>query len=104
MSDEEARAFLASLRTEPIEYYATLHDRNGDELAGSRTEIAPVTSDCQTAAASLRGRETSLIVGETASWQQDIGLYHWLCDGVVTRIDPAGVLVNDGTCRNPVVS
>jgi hypothetical protein len=50
------------------------------------------------------GEAENLTVGETAYWQKDEALFHWLCEGIVTRVDPTNVLRGDSACRACVVA
>ena len=50
------------------------------------------------------GEAENLTVGETAYWQRDESLFHWLCDGIVSRVDPTNVKRGDGICRACVVA
>jgi hypothetical protein len=49
-----------------------------------------------------KGEAQNFIFGETASWQQGKPVFHWLCDGVVARIDSEGTKRADRICRTCV--
>ncbi len=43
-------------------------------------------------------------MGETLESQQDEVVFHWLCDGIVSRVDFEEVLRPDKVCRSCVVA
>ena len=79
-------------RNKEIEYYAALVDPAGKVAARSETQVVPVTKDCR-APLDLRQRGVAqnLTVGETSPQQQGKKVLAFLCDGVVTRVNSAGV-------------
>jgi len=91
---------------EPAEYYAAVVAPDGTVLARSPILATPVTDDCEVEL-DLRqeGMADNLVIGETAVWQEEEGeVFHWLCDGIVSRVDFAGILRVDRTCRVCVVA
>lgn len=91
---------------EPAEYYAAVVAPDGTVLARSPVLVTPVTDDCEVEL-DLRqqGMAKNLVIGETAVWQEEEGeVFHWLCDGIVSRVDLAGILRVDRTCRVCVVA
>jgi hypothetical protein len=97
--------FLAAIRYEPSEYFATVLDSYGRQVALSKMRVVPVTEDCSTnLTPSEVGLAENLVVGETAPWQKGETVFHWLCEGVVSRVDPQGLLRGDEICRACVVA
>ena len=98
--------WLRRQRYEPAEYYAAVVAPGGTLLARSPVLVAPVTDDCDMEL-DLRqqGMAENLVIGETAVWQEEEGeVFHWRCDGIVSRVDFAGILRVDRTCRVCVVA
>jgi len=92
-------------QNDAVEEYAVLLDAAGHEIARSETRTVPVTRDCR---ADLSPREhgfaQNLTIGETAANQQNKDVMGFLCDGIVTRVNPAGIRRADETCRTCVVA
>ncbi len=104
MDDETFQSWLEQLENEPAEYYISVHDSEGRQLARSPTRVTEVRENCRAdLTPQERGEAENLSVGETALWQRDEQVFHWLCDGIVTRIDPTNVLRGDGVCRACVI-
>lgn len=91
---------------EPTEYYAAVVAPGGTVLARSPILATPVTDDCEVELGlQQQGMADNLVIGETAVWQEEEGeVFHWLCDGIVSRVDFAGILRVDRTCRVCVVA
>lgn len=105
MDDAEFEDWLEKLENEPAEYFAAVHDAEGREVARSPMKVAEVRDDCKVAmTAQQAGEAENLTIGETATWQQGEEVFHWLCDGVVTRVDPLSVLRADERCRVCVIA
>lgn len=105
MDDETFQAWLEQLENEPAEYFVSVHDHNGEELARSRTRVTEVKDNCRVDLTPEQlGEAENLTVGESAYWQRDESIFHWLCDGIVSRIDPTNVKRGDGICRACVVA
>ncbi len=105
MDDATFQRWLEHLENEPAEYFVTVHDAEGRRLARSPTRITEVRSDCRSELSEQeRGEARNLTVGETAHWQREEQIFHWLCDGIVSRIGPIGVLRGDGVCRACVIA
>ncbi|HEX6899491.1 MAG TPA: hypothetical protein VF789_07260 [Thermoanaerobaculia bacterium] len=92
-------------RNEQVEYYGALVDPAGKVVARSETQIVKVTADCKP---NLGPRELgvaeNLTVGETSAKQQGKKVMAFLCDGVVTRVNHAGVRRADEVCRACVIA
>jgi hypothetical protein len=100
MDDEAFEDFLDQLENEPAEYFVAVFDGEGRKLAVSETLVVEVLDDCDTELTEVqRGEAENLIVGETSQWQHPEEVFHWLCDGVVTRVGPDGVKRGDQVCR-----
>ncbi len=103
--DAALQQWLEGLDYEPAEYFVALYDAFGEELARSPLEVSRVTNDCTTSlSAEEAGLAQNLTVGETATWQQGEEVFHWLCDGVVSRVDANGVFRGDAICRACLVA
>lgn len=93
------------MRNEQIELYAALVDAAGKPVARSESVFAPVTKDCRVQLGPKeRGVAQNLTVGETSPKQQGKKVLAFLCDGVVTRVNSAGVRRSDEVCRACVVA
>lgn len=105
MTDDEFQNWLEQLENEPAEYYMSVHEGASQrELARSETRVVEVRKNCRLdLTAAERGEAENLTVGESAQWQRGEQVFHWLCDGIVTRIDPVGVKRPDGFCRACVI-
>lgn len=105
MDEETFQSWLEQLENEPAEYYVSVHDAQGRQLARSPTRVTEVRQNCRVdLTPQERGEAENLTVGETAHWQRDEEVFHWLCAGIVTRIDPTYVLRGDGICRACVIA
>lgn len=92
-------------RNEQIEYYGALVDPAGKVIARSEPQIVKVTKDCKVELNPReRGVAENLTVGETSPKQQGKKVLAFLCDGVVTRINHAGVRRADEVCRACVIA
>jgi hypothetical protein len=93
------------LRNEQVELYAALVDAMGKPVARSETQIAPVTRDCSLQLTPKeRGVAQNLTVGETSPKQQGKKVLGFLCDGIVTRVNSAGIRRSDEVCRACVIA
>lgn len=92
---------------ELAEFYVSVHDASGIEVRKAATRLAEVwdAEDCETRL-TLResGWSQNLTIGETTQAQIDKPVFHWLCDGVVTRISSRGLWRADQYCRGCVVA
>ncbi|MDA8016062.1 MAG: hypothetical protein MPN21_01340 [Thermoanaerobaculia bacterium] len=105
MDDASFQDWLERLENEPAEFYTSVADPAGREIARSQTMVAEVKSDCRPDLnAEQRGEAENLVIGESAYWQQGELPFHWLCEGIVTRVDPSNVLRGDEVCRACVVA
>lgn len=105
MDDPTFQRWLEQLENEPAEYYASVHDYSGQQIARSRTRVAEVKENCRVdLTPEQAGEAENLTVGETAYWQRDEGVFHWLCDGIISRVDPTNIKRGDGICRACVIA
>ncbi len=103
MNIDQLEDWLTHQKYEPAEIYAAVVDAGGNELAHSKMMVVPVTDDCEVDLnEEQRGQANNLVVGETAPWEAGKNVFHWLCDGIVTRRDIRGVLREDDICRSCV--
>ena len=80
MDDPTFQSWLEQLENEPAEYYTSVHDAEGRQLARSPTRVTEVREDCRfDLTEQERGEAENLTVGETAAWQRDEQVFHWLC-------------------------
>ena len=92
-------------RNEHLEYYSALVDPAGKVVARSPATTVPVTKDCKVQLSPKeRGVAENLTVGETSPEQQGKKVLAFLCDGVVTRVNYAGVRRSDEVCRACVIA
>lgn len=105
LTDESLEEWLNNLEYEPTEYYSAVYDGYGQRLARSPMQVTQVRDDCDTnLTAAEAGLAENLTVGETAAWQKGKEVFHWLCDGIVSRVDPTGVVRGDSICRACLVA
>jgi hypothetical protein len=92
-------------RNKEIEYYAVLLDGAGRQLARSSVLKTKVTSDCQIKLTPQQlGAAQNLTIGETSDKQNHNRVNGFLCDGIVTRVNPENIKRADETCRTCVVA
>jgi hypothetical protein len=105
IDDATLQAWLQDLENEPTEYFATINDATGQRIARSEMKVVEVRRECAVELTDRQlGEAENLTVGETAEWEEGERVFHWLCDGVVTRVDPNDVLRNDEFCRACVIA
>jgi hypothetical protein len=93
------------LRNEQIELYGALVDATGKVVSRSESQVVPVTKDCGVQLGPKeQGVAQNLTVGETSPKQQGKKVLGFLCDGVVTRVNSAGVRRSDEVCRACVIA
>lgn len=92
-------------RNEQVEIYAALVDAAGKVVARSESQIVKVTDNCNVRLTEKeRGVAENLTVGETSPKQEGKKVMAFLCDGVVTRINSAGIRRSDAVCRACVIA
>jgi hypothetical protein len=92
-------------RNSAVEYYGALVDPTGKTVARSQTLTSPVRGDCRVKLNTKeRGVAENLTVGETSPDQQGREVLAFLCDGIVTRVNFAGLRRSDDVCRACVVA
>ena len=99
--------WLQDQENEAAEYFVAVHDAAGARLSRSAMRLVEVREeqDCPTSlTAQEHGWSENLTVGETTEIQAGKQVFHWLCDGIVTRVDTQGVLRADEFCRACVVA
>lgn len=90
---------------ELVEYYVDVVDGMGKSVARSMTQTSPVTEDCRVVLdARQAGMAENLVVGETAPPQIGERVMGFLCDGIISRIGPDGVIRADQICRRCIVA
>lgn len=100
MSDQDLEEWLQAQENEPAEYFAEVVDPEGNVLASSEMLVSEVRHECEVVLTQQQlGEAANLTVGETAAWESGKRVFHWLCDGIATRIDPTRTLVADELCR-----
>ncbi len=89
---------------EAIEYYVAVVDPLNQVLAKSANDESPVEDECEVELTERQlGVSENLTVGETTFEQVGEEVDGFLCDGVVTRINPDGVRRSDERCRACVI-
>ncbi|MCB1037074.1 MAG: hypothetical protein KDD47_24820, partial [Acidobacteria bacterium] len=105
LDDVALQEWLESLENEPTEYFGALYDAEGNRIARSAMKVVEVRESCEVELTDQQlGESENLTVGETAEWEKGEKVFHWLCDGVVTRIDPTRTLRSDEKCRACVIA
>ncbi len=92
---------------EVAEYYVAVYNVGGELLGRTPTRLVEVWPPDRCAGSLTpvqAGWAANLTVGETTDVQARRCLFHWLCDGVVTRIGWEGILRPDECCRACVVA
>jgi hypothetical protein len=92
-------------QNDAVEEYAVLLDASGREIARSETRTVQVTRDCRAdLSPKERGFAENLTIGETTANQQGKDVMGFLCEGIVTRVNGAGIRRADEACRTCVVA
>lgn len=105
LDDVALQQWLEGLENEPTEYFGTIYDMSGNRIARSDMKVVEVRESCEVELTEQQlGESENLTVGETAEWEKGEEVFHWLCDGVVTRIDSQRVLRADERCRACVIA
>jgi hypothetical protein len=92
---------------EAAEYYVAVYDSAGERLESSPITLVEVLDqeECEvTLDRRQDGWAQNLIIGETQDDQVGGPVFHWLCDGIVTRIGTDDVIRADEYCRACVVA
>jgi hypothetical protein len=98
-------SWLSDQEVEAAEYYAAIYSPAGDLVERSEVKLVPVlrAESCPIALGLWEmSWADNLTVGESTDRQADRLLFHWLCNGVVTRISAQDVFRADGACRSCV--
>lgn len=92
-------------KNEMVEYYVAVVDPNEQVIAKSESLMAPVDDDCVVELTEQQlGEAENLTVGETTFDQVGEEVEGFLCDGIVSRINPLGILRGDERCRACVIA
>ncbi len=92
-------------RNTQVEIYGALVDAAGKAVVRSESQVVKVTDNCDVRLTEKeRGVAENLTVGETSPKQEGKKVMAFLCDGVVTRINSAGVRRSDEVCRACVIA
>jgi hypothetical protein len=100
-------SWLEEREQEAAEYYLAIYDARGRLVERGDTMLVDVLdpSECEAELDEWQtGWARNLTVGETTELQNGKPLFHWLCEGVVTRVSATGILQPDGYCRACVVA
>jgi hypothetical protein len=105
LDDAALQSWLDRQTTEPGEYYVAVVDGAGKQLASSEMRSVEARSECRTSLTpQQQGYAKNLTIGETAAWQAQDEVFHWECEGVVTRKNPNNVLRADDNCRGCIIA
>ncbi|MDH3745860.1 MAG: hypothetical protein OES47_12240 [Acidobacteriota bacterium] len=99
--------WMESQEWEGAEYYAAIVAHNGTEKARTKTHLVEVRDRDQCVVGLDRsqvGHTQNLTVGETSPTQLGREVFHWLCEGIVTRVDSENILRPDEFCRACIVA
>jgi hypothetical protein len=105
--------WLADQENEAAEYWVGVYDAAGKPVQVSETRLVRVFheeedeegEECPIVLTPReKGWAENLTVGETVEPQIGKEVYHWLCDGIVTRIDWQGIHRADTICRRCIVA
>ena len=99
--------WLEEREQEAAEYYVAVYGAQGELLgrtATSLVEVWPPDRCGEPLTPVQTGWAENLTVGETTEVQARRCLFHWLCDGIVTRIGYDEILRPDECCRACVVA
>ncbi len=105
LDDRDFEEWLDRLEFEPVEYFVSVLGVEEQLISRSAMMIGEVRSpkNCEVKLTPQQlGEANNLVVGETAPWQKDKAVFHWMCAGVVSRVGPDGVKRPDGACRGCV--
>lgn len=105
LSTEEFQKWLEGLKYEPVDYFVAVVGPSAQIIAQSPMMVGEVKSQssCKVELAPEQlGEAANLVIGETAPWQVGEPVFHWMCDGVVTRIGENNVKRADESCRGCV--
>lgn len=105
LDDATLQEWLEGLENEPAEYFGTVYDDTGKRIARSDMKVVEVRDDCEVELTEQQeGESENLTIGETAEWERGERVFHWLCDGIVSRINPLDILRADDHCRACVIA
>lgn len=107
LDDPEFEAWLEDQVNEPAEYFVAIVDSQGRAVAQTdvfATEVRKPDNCDPVFTPQQAGEKENLTVGETGEWQRGKPVFHWLCDGVVTRVDSFFIKRADDVCRACVVA
>ena len=105
LSTEEFQKWLEGLAFEPVEYFVAVVGASAQIIAQTPMMVGEVRSQssCRVELTPEQlGEAANLVIGETAPWQIGEPVFHWMCEGVVTRIGENNVKRADETCRGCV--
>jgi len=98
---------LEEQENEFAEYYVAVKSATGESLSRSKFTLTPVLEqdDCEVELTERQdGMAENMTIGETIEEQEGREVFHWLCDGIVTRIDIEDILRADEFCRACVIA
>ena len=99
--------WLIDQSNEAAEYYVAVKDNSGRITARSELQLVSVRDQDECIpdlTPPEHGWAQNLTVAEAASIQAGKQVFHWLCDGIVTRMGSDGILRGDEYCRACVVA
>ncbi|MDX1502279.1 MAG: hypothetical protein R3325_07935 [Thermoanaerobaculia bacterium] len=99
---DEIEDYFDEQEYELAEYFVAVVDAAGERVARSDDFVVEVVDedDCEVELDPIEtGYSRNLTVGETVQAQVGEAVFHWLCDGIVTRLGASGILRADDFCR-----
>ena len=105
LSTEQFQKWLEGLKYEPVDYFAAVVGTSAQIIGQTPMMVGEVRSQssCKVELTpEQQGEAANLVVGETAPWQVGEPVFHWMCEGVVTRIGENNVKRADESCRGCV--
>lgn len=108
VADGGGRYWAVPPKPEPqnsrLEYYVASTNSAGRTLARSESMFSPVDDDCSVELTPRQvGVANNLVIGETIGAQEGNRVLGFLCDGIVSRVNPQGILRPDEVCRGCVI-
>lgn len=106
-SRDEIEDLFDGFEYEAAEYFVAVYNALGERVSRSEEYLVEVLDrdDCEVELTPIEvGYSSNLTIGETTQEQVGKPVFHWLCEGIVTRLGSSGILRADDFCRSCVVA